>query len=822
MRKVFVSSTSEDLQPYRQAALAVILGLGCHPEMMEHFGTEGSIGIVEACKKKVEECDLVLAILGWRRGWVPDLEVGGDGKRSITEIEIETAKALGKPIVALLARDDWPGKLWESDPGARKQIEILRGGIDRLAEFFGWEPVEVGAAEVLPQFRSKVRLELMRNGLSPGVEPAEPPTPQFPNNEIRVLSEALEDAHHREETIVSEGGDPTVVRNEILDLRRKIREGGNVKAGDLLAGRFKLIELLGDGGFATVWKAFDKVGRNLVAVKVLHPQAARDGTRLDRFFRGARKMAELHHQGIVRVVEERLADGGFHFFVMEYVEGGDLRAAVLEKRLPAECIVPLLLQVAEALQFAHDRGVVHRDIKPANILLGLDGRAKLTDFDLVRAMDTTGGTFGGGVLGTILYTAPESLNEPHEAGAAADVYSLSMTAAFCFQGKDLSLEALRNPKALFDHLPCSPGVRDCLRKGTAWEVSDRFQSVASLAEAIQKGFSAPIRARKLRQYRLAKPGKPKQAATLLSYLETEPGRFREADRSVAVIKAIEQALPIGANDLKTLGIVAWSLDYFPGRSDRTTDREAAARLRDQAFAPLRARRPPPPWPDRSNTDWAEIPGGSFIMGSPIHRGFGDENPAHEVAISSFRIAIHPVTEDEFARFAPRRGKSTDLPASGMDWYSAYAYATWMGGRLPTEAEWEYASRGGTAHDYSDRQGQQTTLDKVGWHSGNAIRKPEPVKLLEPNPWGLYDMIGNIWEWVADWYGPYGITSLADPWGPPSGVTRVMRGGSALADAARAHPAYRDGGIPVAKSEILGFRVALSAVPEQTLAEKNFA
>ncbi len=211
----------------------------------------------------------------------------------------------------------------------------------------------------------------------------------------RSLAEALEAAYFRKEELMVAGADTQVVEQEILELRRQLREGGRLQAGDILAGRFRLVEHLGRGGFATVWKAYDRKVRGEVAVKVLHGQFGEDRTRLERFFRGARKMSELNHEGIVRVLEERLDDGGYHFFAMEYVPGGDLRQAVLEKRLAPERVVPLLCEVAAALGFAHQRGIVHRDVKPANILLDAEGRPKLTDFDLVRAFDTTGGPGAG-------------------------------------------------------------------------------------------------------------------------------------------------------------------------------------------------------------------------------------------------------------------------------------------------------------------------------------------------------------------------------------------------------------------------------------------
>src|SRR5205823_1154799 len=155
-------------------------------------------------------------------------------------------------------------------------------------------------------------------------------------------------------------------------------------------------------GFATVWKAWDRHNHNLVAVKVLHTDLAQDQSRRDRFFRGARKMAELQHQGIVRVVEKRIEDGGYCAFAMEYLEGGDLNNAVLTKMLSEAHVIMIIKKVGDALHFAHQHDFVHRDVKPANILLTSSLEPKLTDFDLVRAHDTTGGTRTG-MLGTVIY-----------------------------------------------------------------------------------------------------------------------------------------------------------------------------------------------------------------------------------------------------------------------------------------------------------------------------------------------------------------------------------------------------------------------------------
>jgi formylglycine-generating enzyme required for sulfatase activity len=651
-------------------------------------------------------------------------------------------------------------------------------------------------------------------------EPHPAPEPSFPDATTRDLAMALKECHRREHELLSTGGDPTEVRREILDLKRQLREGGRLKAGDFLAGgRFRLIEPLGRGGFATVWKAVDQKEHGLVAVKVLHGQFADDRSRRERFFRGARKMAELHHQGIVRVIEKRLDDGGFHFFVMEYLPGGDLRAAVLGKRLAPEAVLPLLAEVAAALQFAHERGVVHRDVKPANVLLDANGRPKLTDFDLVRAADTTGGTLEGGMLGTFLYSAPEAMNQPQEVGATADVYSLAMTAAFCLHQADLPVEVLRDAGAFLRKLPCAAGIQAVLRKAAAWEPEERFASVAELSRALAEGLAAPVpvaaaRKRTKREDRPPAKGEPKELRPLL---EGQIATLPEERRPAAVLRAVEEALPIASGDMTTVGLVAWALDYFPGRSKVRGDREAAGEFRERALASLRERFPAPPLPGPDDPDWAAIPSGSFMMGTPGGQpAASDERPAHPVMLSPFRLLVHPVTNREYRRLVAGQSGADDLPAIAVNWYSAYAYAAWLGGRLPTEAEWEYAARAGCPHEYCDRNGTATTLDRVGWYAGNSGGKLHPVQQLEPNPWGLYDMYGAVWEWVADWYGAYPKEAQADPWGPPSGSGRVTRGGSFWDDAGDARAAYRDVGNPGFGFEVRGFRVVVPACPEHRL------
>jgi formylglycine-generating enzyme required for sulfatase activity len=202
------------------------------------------------------------------------------------------------------------------------------------------------------------------------------------------------------------------------------------------------------------------------------------------------------------------------------------------------------------------------------------------------------------------------------------------------------------------------------------------------------------------------------------------------------------------------------------------------------------------------TDMAVIQGGIFYRGS--NDGNRDEMPQHEVHLSSFAIDIHPITNEQFVRFLDAMGGEKDSnhhdiirtrdsrikrsggklsiesgyakhPVVGVTWYGAIAYAKWIGKRLPTEAEWEVASRGG--------------IEGVLYPTGEDIEKSEAnffssdttaVMSYAPNSYGLFDIPGNVYEWCYDWYGynsyEAAVQEPENPTGPLQGVYRVLRGG----------------------------------------------
>ena len=240
-----------------------------------------------------------------------------------------------------------------------------------------------------------------------------------------------------------------------------------------------------------MWKAWDGEDNRLVALKVLHGHYSEDRGKRERFFRGARKMGELAHPHIVRVLDVECADDGWHFFVMEYLGGGNFEQAVLRGELPPERRLEILLQAGEALEHAHRQGAVHRDVEPSNILLDDEQVAKLSDFDLVRAADTTGLTATRAMMGTVQFAAPESLESAGVAGPAADVYSLGSTAVFAFAGGRLPAWYYRDPQRAIAGLDCGQELKRALERATAFEEDQRFASVAGFRRALGRAARPP-------------------------------------------------------------------------------------------------------------------------------------------------------------------------------------------------------------------------------------------------------------------------------------------------------------------------------------------
>lgn len=175
-------------------------------------------------------------------------------------------------------------------------------------------------------------------------------------------------------------------------------------------------------------------------------------------------MCALTHPHIVRILGGPSKQDGFHYFVMNYLEGGDLHRAICKRqeKLSDNDKLRILLEIGSALQFAHSRGLIHRDVKPENILLDHNNRAYLNDFDLVHAEDTTGGTRSQGAMGTFLYAAPEQLNDASRVTAAADVFGFGMLTAFVIYEAPLPTWVPTNRTLFLDSLDAPPPIKAAL------------------------------------------------------------------------------------------------------------------------------------------------------------------------------------------------------------------------------------------------------------------------------------------------------------------------------------------------------------------------
>lgn len=219
-------------------------------------------------------------------------------------------------------------------------------------------------------------------------------------------------------------------------------------------------------------------------------------------------------------------------------------------------------------------------------------------------------------------------------------------------------------------------------------------------------------------------------------------------------------------------------------------------------------------------EYVLVEGGTFQMGS--NNGDTDEQPVHDVTLNSFKISKYEITYKQFIEFLNVCGcdnsgkyldeeygevvlfdefterfgsedaaigyednkfifkstyfaKSDDYPVSWVTWYGANAYSKWAGGRLPTEAEWEFAAKGGVRSKGYIYSGSDD-IDNVGWYEDNSNEQIHPVGKKRPNELGLYDMSGNVWEWCSDWHGVYQPETQKNPLGPNVGSEHVMRGG----------------------------------------------
>jgi len=222
-------------------------------------------------------------------------------------------------------------------------------------------------------------------------------------------------------------------------------------------------------------------------------------------------------------------------------------------------------------------------------------------------------------------------------------------------------------------------------------------------------------------------------------------------------------------------------------------------------------------------DWGYIPAGSFFMGSSEYEFCrGNNEIRHEVILSAFKMSKYAITFDQFDAFCAATGRENTgdegwgrgiRPVINVSWHDATAFAEWIGCRLPTEAEWEYACRAGTSTPFnrgSNLASYNANFDGKRPYDnsleGTSSEETLPIGTFPPNNWNLYDMHGNVAEWCSDWFSDYPLESQKNPTGPQSGQGRIIRGGGWNSAESNCRSAYRTYCNPEEKKHDIGFRV----------------
>jgi formylglycine-generating enzyme required for sulfatase activity len=626
-------------------------------------------------------------------------------------------------------------------------------------------------------------------------------------------------------------------------------------------GRYLILEQLGLGGMAIVYKAYDTRLERDVALKVIRvgeiPESQREKL-MKRFEREAKEQAKFTHPNIVRVHDYGEYEGS-PYLVIEYLAGGTLKAKT-GRQMPYSEVARILITIADALAYAHKRNVLHRDVKPSNIMITEEGKPMLGDFGIAKILETEGTALTGtGMgIGTPEYMAPEQWRG--EPVPQTDIYALGVVFYELVTGRKpytadtptaialmQAMEPLPRPSELVPDLP--EKVEKVLFKALALKPEDRYESMAEFRQVLEElsweeQASGVVEAQVIPEV----PKEPKLTAMPVqeSLLDSEP---ETSDDLAAVSVRVREGkrvsrLWIGLGLLVIALVIAGGIVFLIFGDELAAFQ--ATNTPTVTMVPTQAQTLEPTlgigsaWErERDGVEMVYIPAGDFKMGSEYEE---NEGPVHTVYLDAYWIDTYEVTnalfvvflnemgnqdeggvtwldtENEFVRIhQSEEGWSTDSgyedhPVFAVSWYGAAAYCAWAGGRLPTEAEWEKAAMGGLTSPMYPWGGEKPTCT-LGAENGAQYRdcggQTVEVGIFAPNGYGVFDMAGNVWEWVADWYDSHYYTSspTANPLGPSSGDERVLRGGSCDNHYHGVRVSTRNYFTPDVQINILGFRCA---------------
>jgi serine/threonine protein kinase len=566
--------------------------------------------------------------------------------------------------------------------------------------------------------------------------------------------------------------DPTVLAAEVV--RREwltayqMRQVVRGRADELTVGPYRFVDLIGQGGMGRVYKArHTRLGRE-AAVKVIKKEKLTKPQMIDRFRQEIRVVAQLAHPNVVLALDADEANGT-HYYAMEYVAGSDLNKLVKEKGpLPVVVACEYIRQAAAGLQHAHDRGLVHRDVKPGNLLVTPKGVVKVLDLGLAllaadpSAIDQQ--TPDKFLIGTPDYTPPEQIRNPLGVDARADVYGLGATLFYLLTGRppyggdtptDKLVQTLTapvpDPAAVRPDLP--PDLCAVVRWMMAKQPEDRPASVAVAAQALAPfapATSVAVESGAKFQFNTPISKPPPPAAT--------------TRRRWPLIPTIGGAAVVVAGVALTL---------FGGKRPE----------------PL-----PAEFVNGVGMKLVTVPGGTVVLGSPADE-MGrqpDEPPPAEVTVAGpFCAAVTEVTNAQYLAVMGRSPavwpgkfrKGVATAVESVTWAEAVEFCRKLNERepnrrpgwsyrLPSEAEWEYLCRAGTTTRFWSGDALVPGKDAAyNPDDANEARVPSPAGTGGPNPFGLFDTSGGVWEWVAGRTDGQGMVARGGSWREPAGRCR---------------------------------------------------
>ncbi|MBI4851513.1 MAG: SUMF1/EgtB/PvdO family nonheme iron enzyme [Acidobacteria bacterium] len=610
--------------------------------------------------------------------------------------------------------------------------------------------------------------------------------------------------------------------------------------GKTIDGKYEIQTLLGLGGMGGVFRARHTFINNEVAIKLINPKLATHEEIVERFLREARAAAAIDHPNAVKVTDFGRADGML-YLVMEYVAGYNLTQLIRKKgKLSPSTTANIMSQICAALDDAHAKKIIHRDLKPDNVMIKVDRNkkhiVKVFDFGIAKMMmdgkQDNSITRAGTIVGTVNYMSPEQCRGEGNIDLRSDIYSLGVVAFEMLTGRlpftaptptGLAVKHIVEPppslRSIVSEIPES--VDKAVLKALNKEPKDRYTSAGEFANELlhaahseglydQDTEFPPVSGISTGDY-----NKPPKTSSINAISNTQ----LNAQGNTTVTENQKPKWLYAALGIVLLVVLAGG-GYV-----------GVSKFLVKAPAP-----PGSQEDDKRYPGMVLIKGGWMKMGS--EEGNEDERPVRDIKVDSFYMDVTPVTNTQFQKFvnetkyvtdAEKEGEEydwqryasserADHPVTCISWNDAMAYAKWADKRLPTEAEWEYAARGGKIGE-SYPWGKEDPKNHANFGQGDLagaaltgeVELPtKAVKAYPANGYGLFNMAGNVWQWCNDWYekGYYFSASETNPKGPASGKVKVLRGGSWYTDAAKIRVSARNSDTPTGgRQNDYGFRCA---------------